>query len=652
MESEGRTQKKQITSRTFIAGLVLVVLIAVASFYVTIVDFAAYRFGNGVPAPAPFAVLFLITAIVSLPVIRRYLHPSRAELLAVYVMTLAGAPLLSWGVLGWMLPHSIVPRYLARAMPSWEENLLQFVPTWFSPTDRQVVEDFFLGQASVPWAHWWVPLLAWCSFLVAMSVAEISLIVLLRRQWIENERLSFPLAQIPLDTVKERDEGGGRLPRTLVFWIGLMITTVYSSLYHITLRYPSVPQVPEFIVLMQYQKVGPLAGLGQVTFWILPTAIAIAYLIPKELSLSCWLFWWVRVALTVAAIAAGGEPNPPEEWWGSGFPAPGWQGVGALLALAGWTAWIARRHIGHVIRITLRRGHHRGEADEPAMYRVAMVLLLLSLCWLVGFLWFAGARVGVAVAVVALIVLFHVVWARLRAEAGLGFISFPQFVGATMIETLGSRSFRPRDIAVIMSTRWAYFSGGGSSAEIISGNALESLKIADEVRLRTRPVLLAMSAAFALALFFGVYVLLTGSYHYGFYAGLRASTDPDPWLGEQLRVSSNMAVNYLTTPTSFDPKAVLAASAGGLTAVVLGILRLRLWWWPLHPIGYLAANTWAMCQLWGPFLVGWLWKTLTVRYGGLRLYRRSVPFATGLIAGDLLSQTMWAIINVVTQSGL
>jgi hypothetical protein len=80
-------------------------------------------------------------------------------------------------------------------------------------------------------------------------------------------------------------------------------------------------------------------------------------------------------------------------------------------------------------------------------------------------------------------------------------------------------------------------------------------------------------------------------------------------------------------------------------------MRLRFWWWPFHPIGYLASNTWGMKWNWMPFLVGWLAKTLTIRYGGLRFYRRMIPVAVGLIGGDLLGQVVWAIIAAIRQSG-
>jgi hypothetical protein len=55
---------------------------------------------------------------------------------------------------------------------------------------------------------------------------------------------------------------------------------------------------------------------------------------------------------------------------------------------------------------------------------------------------------------------------------------------------------------------------------------------------------------------------------------------------------------------------------------------------------------------WMPFFVGWLLKTLAVRYGGLQLYRRTVPLAIGFIVGDFVDQGLWVVVSLVTRGGV
>jgi len=135
---------------------------------------------------------------------------SRQELLAVYAIVLAGAPLVSHGVLGYMLPHEIFLQHGVHIHPEWKGAFFSYIPNWFSPTDPKAVEEFFTGNALVPWKLWWTPLAMWSSFLTALAMASVCLTLLLQRHWISNERLSFPLAQIPLELVREKKTSTGR----------------------------------------------------------------------------------------------------------------------------------------------------------------------------------------------------------------------------------------------------------------------------------------------------------------------------------------------------------------------------------------------------------------------------------------------------------
>jgi hypothetical protein len=52
---------------------------------------------------------------------------------------------------------------------------------------------------------------------------------------------------------------------------------------------------------------------------------------------------------------------------------------------------------------------------------------------------------------------------------------------------------------------------------------------------------------------------------------------------------------------------------------------------------------------WMAFFVGWLWKTLSVRYGGLQLYRRMVPLAIGMIVGDMVGEGIRVLITIIAR---
>ncbi len=635
------------TAPVIIVAVILLLLLGLLGFWVDVYERFAGRFGAGVPAAGPFALLFLLAALNTMLPARSRLRLTRRQLLAIYMVVLVGAPVVSYKVMESIFVHATIQRYLGMTTNLlWQDTFLGAIPSRLAPSDWDAVEAFYHGRSAVPWSVWWSPLAAWLSFTVALGVCSVSLMLLVQRQWISHERLTFPLAQVPLIMVGESEGGEGarkaRFTRASLFWPGLAISFGLSGLETLARYVPALPAIPLGpIRLMHWHPVGPLAGLDEFNLVLWPWLIAVAFLIPKDLAFSCWFFWFVRLGLHVIAFAAGATPQRPAWHWVSEFPAPLFQGTGALLAISALALWSARRHLGHAVRIALSRQSGRADAGEPIPYRWTLIAFALSFGWLVYFCWLAGCRIGFGVVLIALILIYYLTWTRLRAETGLGFIPYPLFIHQSIVVPLGTAVFRPREMVTIMATHWCYH-GGGNSFEIVPGNALESMKIGDAAGVRMRPVLLGMAAGFAAVVAFGAYITLTGVYHYGFL-----NTGPRE-IEHELKVYSWSLQEYFTNPQGSDVPGAIAMGAGILVTFFLGAMRLRFWWWPFHPIGYLAAHTWVMYMYWSPFMIGWLAKTLITRYGGLRLYRRAVPMAIGFIAGDLLNEVFWAAVSLIT----
>ena len=258
----------------------------------------------------------------------------------------------------------------------------------------------------------------------------------------------------------------------------------------------------------------------------------------------------------------------------------------------------------------------------------------------------AGCRLIVAVLLMVLLVGYYMMWARLRAETGLGFLPFPLEIQNAVVVPFGSAIFRPRELIAMISTRWSFFPGFGYSYEVVTGNALETFKIADAAHINSRRLTAAMVVGFLVALAVGLLVFLIGIYRYGFF-GLKAGTSG--WLGHQSINDGNRIVGPLTNPSNTDLSGVVAILAGAAFALFLGLMRLRFWWWPFHPVGYMAAMCWGLHWYYMPFFIGWACKSLVIRYGGLRLYRHTVPLAIGLIVGDLLNGGLWAVVALLTR---
>jgi hypothetical protein len=86
--------------------------------------------------------------------------------------------------------------------------------------------------------------------------------------------------------------------------------------------------------------------------------------------------------------------------------------------------------------------------------------------------------------------------------------------------------------------------------------------------------------------------------------------------------------------------------------VLLTYLRVRFFWLPLHPLGYVMASNQEMSDLWAPILICLFLKWIILRHGGIRSYRRAVPFFLGLVLGDYLMGSIWSLLSVVLNTNM
>ena len=97
--------------------------------------------------------------------------------------------------------------------------------------------------------------------------------------------------------------------------------------------------------------------------------------------------------------------------------------------------------------------------------------------------------------------------------------------------------------------------------------------------------------------------------------------------------------------------AMLHSSVGALVMTGLILCYRRFPWWPLHPIGYLAAYGSGLRILWFSFLVGWLCQSLVLRYGGATAFARARLLFIGLIIGDHVMAAVFAACGFLAGAG-
>ena len=155
----------------------------------------------------PFSnVIFILIAILLINSILRLLKVNFAfgqgELLFLYVTlsfatTLAGCDILQ-AVLS-VLGHGF---WFATEENEWQTLFWHHLPQWLTVSDKDALRGYYHGDSSLYLPHHlrvWMPVVgAWLLLFTVIGFIFLCLNTILRQQWSQRERLTFPVIQLPL----------------------------------------------------------------------------------------------------------------------------------------------------------------------------------------------------------------------------------------------------------------------------------------------------------------------------------------------------------------------------------------------------------------------------------------------------------------------
>jgi Family of unknown function (DUF6785)/Domain of unknown function (DUF6784) len=603
-------------------------LIPVSDAWIMALELRRYSFPTwAVPFYNVIVILCLLVAVNAL--VGR-LRPSwrltAAELLTVYVMLSLASALMSVDLMSLLISTVAHPAWFAPTQP-WIRPLLPLLPRWTVVTDRAALEGYYYGQSSFyRWEHlraWAAPLAVWTLFLLVFMGTLLCLVTLVRRQWLQHERLTYPIIQLPLAMVT----GENRFWRSPAMWSGFALAGGISILNGLNFLLPAVPALP-----VKRQEIGtyfvtpPWNGIGSLQLSFYPFAIGLGYLMPLELSTSCWVFYALYKAQLVWVTAAGWAAD-------SKFPYPFSQSFGAYLGIFAGTVGPTLRYLRHALRTAGRPG---ADPDLRAARRAAWGAGA-GFAALVAFTTAGGMAPWFALLFFGTVFAFAAVVTRIRAE--LGFPVHDMYVGAQhpLGLSLGSEALGGRNVAWMGLLYWMT---RRSTAHPMP-HQLEGYKLAERAGLAFP----SMTAAILLATALGIPVAFA-TFLGSVYRDGAASAHFNTWTWRLGDEAFRRAGDWLQNPVLPDTASTLAAGAGFTVTVGMAMLRARTSGFPLHPLGYAVASSWGMGQLWSCMLVASIAKWLTLRYG-LNLYRRITPFFLGLLLGDLLVGGLWTVAGLL-----
>ncbi|MBM3215429.1 hypothetical protein FJZ36_10995 [Candidatus Poribacteria bacterium] len=629
-----------VTARTWVYGAVLVPVSVYWMLRMEMLSGGSTRGGGsalgGAFYPTAMSVFFNVVFLLLALVAVSRLLPKRfaldgAELLTLYAMVSAATAVSGVDMIQVLVPMAAYPTWFASPENDWENTFARFLPSWWVVRDRSALEGFYVGGDSFYRAahlRAWLPVVgAWLAFLAAMLLVFGGLVALLRKQWIERERLSYPIVQLPLELA---GSGSGLLGNRL-FWLGVGVTgmlTVYNTVAYLV---PVMPLLVWSVNLGEFVREHPWRAIGFTPLRLFPFVISMVFLIPQELSFSGWFFYWLAKGLRVLGAVAGFRGLPE-------FPYARHQSFGAYLAIFAFAIWAGRRQFIDVLRRGWR-GSPR-EEDEPISGRGAILCMVGGFAFLVAFSARAGMAAWVAVAFFAAYFILMTGITRVRAELGAP-VHDLHFLGPErmIVAGAGSRRLGAQNLALLSVFYWFNRAYRCVPMPI----QLEGLKLAQAERIRSRGMFWATIAGGVVGGLSVWWMLLHAFYREGGLSGIASYA-----VGAFGREPFVRLEGWLAFPSETDVPSLVAIVIGAVVSAGLLVLRTRYVWWPLHPLGYALADDYAMNWIWSSVLAGWFLKVVVLRATGIRGYRKALPLFLGFIMGEFAVGSIASLVAIAT----
>ncbi|MBM3216416.1 hypothetical protein FJZ36_16065 [Candidatus Poribacteria bacterium] len=637
-----------VTWRVVVVGLPLVALlcgiVSYAELVITYVQIGFLQF-----PPAVVALFFFLVA-ANRPAARwtPHLALSRSELAVVYCMLLLAAMVTSRGLMEKLIPALVAVNYFANDTNAWAHlffrNLRpELVPFSVNgPANQDIAKLFYekvADPSQIPWDAWLVPLAAWGVLAFCVFFGFFCLAAILRRQWVDNEKLSFPLTQLPVEFVRE--DARAEFFGNPLMWLGFGLPTVVFCLNGIHQHLPTVPEIGLSYNLHTWLREKPWNGIFYTPLFVSFAATGFFYLLPTQVLFSLWVFFALTrvedIVATALGFRIGTMPLYPTRLY------IGYQVAGAYVVLTAYFIYSGLPHFWRVARrFAARIPRGEEESGELISYRAAVWGLAASFAATVAWCVWAGISPLLALFQFGFYIAFTaLVMARSVAEAGM-----------PMTET----SFRPTDLYAMFGQKAALGARNLTTLSLVDAifardlrglpltGFLDSLKISDGAGFRRRSLLVVapLAMAFAFVIAAGLHLWLPYTRGANFLYGYVYSANPI-WAFQDYAP----AVEGLRPPISWVPAFFFCV--GAVVAVFLAAMRTLYWWWPLHPLGYALSASWTLIVFWFPILLVWAFKTPLLRFSGVRGYRRFRPFFLGMVFGEFSMAVLWTGISWLTK---
>lgn len=642
--------------RAPVIGVLFAVAICVLTPYNNIY-LRATPLGGGHFPLAPFFI-FLVLAVIVTIICRIFRSPlllNGPELLVVWIEMVIGSGIAYTGFARTFLINLTAPMQFATPGNRWEEVLHPLIPPSLTPTSHKAIELLYNGLpasrdmgwldvvAAIPWGAWLKPLTLWGGFILVSYLVMLFLINILSRQWIHNERMNFPLLKVPEmigNAVSEGTTGQFFLNRFLL--TGLSIPVVIHLVNGLNLYYPSIPSIPTlFLAGPYFSDTGLLTGFHKLKIYIYPSFIGFAFLTSRQISFSFWAFF-LAGCLFYGVLGVLGYSIPSSELgvtFGPTLARPEeMQMIGAYGVFFLFLVWLARLHLIDVCKQSFFLKAPSPDRSEWFDVRISFWGAIIGFGLLIAWYINLGMAPTTAFLVVGAFFMIMLVATRIICQGGLAYFTLTAAPTDGMIALFGAK---------ILAGASGVLAGISQKVLFVDlrESLMPSLLHGRHLHQNRHPSMLLFSGlalTIVASMTASIVSMMTLCYRYGIR---ELQLD---WATQTTTTVYENIYKLIATETVTGSWIFIFALIGALLMLLLVTCYHRLYWWPIHPIGYLTAYSSAMRILWVSFFIGWACNALCMRYGGIVLFRKLQFFFIGLIIGDFLMGGGWAIVGLFT----
>ncbi len=636
------------------------------------------------------AIPFIVSVITGL-IWRRGSKLLNTQSLAVITTMLWVTAMIPTNMQAFQSIHSITTAVMSG--DPWKSYALEEANMRYLVPDLHLTDwwqGYMYGGASPPWDLWVLPILWFIlqgTFLYLMFIFAATLF---RRQYLDVERLSYHLAVPIALSINESTSSEGKYSKIIgnkMLYFGLLVGVLLNFPTWVGVLWPGL--LPgDYLWAFTYDAT-PLALPGfnytPMAFIISGFAVGVALLIPVGILQSYLVAWAIFLWIIPQILVAAGVMSPmptgwshysaalsfeypvfePVTWanlqWSYGLY-PNWI-FGTMWAIFFWPLLTAgRKNFIASIRAIFSKPPAELEANEPISYRWQW-LGLIGCMVMVVLLMYIGSDGLMPLGYGIIWIIVTLVYCGLVATRFTGiFTDVSAYPGAMVFLSdnmpwsqfqtwMVANEYSPFNLAAnpeagfktLMVSNYGAWGGTYWPMSFPAVYAMQSYNIARLTNTPTKKVFLGIVIATPVAFIASLIANVQFSYTYGVlekWANSGLMGFSAAWSNLVMFMVTHRTYIYQWFPEggTVPPQAtVYIAQAGGfIITVALFLLRARFPWWPVHPVGIMAAMYFDPGFLL-PIAIALVIKKLVIRTGGLGMWeKRGMPFAFGMAASYAL----------------